>query len=314
MNSQILGYPNTNKIRILSPAESSFSTSRKIWYAPHASSDIIVNKANSDVTVITGLDDVLDEISQINSFELIEDLHSSLKCFLSDIASSQSLKNKANTCLTIILLSNAVNRIPNSIRFLFEIKLKARITNSNIGFEMADIGRNDLSGNANQQSDTQQNSNQMVRLLSQHGYSWFEMIGFANLTECSNLREHKKGLLNKDNPNHIAMKHISNLISSKKIRIVNDSVHSSANSKISPVYWSDIGGLESVRQEITEVIHLPRDQPQYFPHSLPRQRGLLLFGPPGTGKTLVAKAVATELSMNFISVKGPELLDMYGKT
>jgi ATP-dependent Zn protease len=40
---------------------------------------------------------------------------------------------------------------------------------------------------------------------------------------------------------------------------------------------------------------------------------VLLYGPPGTGKTLVAKAVATELRLNFVSVKGPELLDMYGK-
>ena len=39
--------------------------------------------------------------------------------------------------------------------------------------------------------------------------------------------------------------------------------------------------------------------------------GILLYGPPGTGKTLLAKAVATECGMNFLSVKGPELLNMY---
>jgi len=39
--------------------------------------------------------------------------------------------------------------------------------------------------------------------------------------------------------------------------------------------------------------------------------GVLLYGPPGTGKTLLAKAVATECSLNFLSVKGPELLNMY---
>lgn len=45
------------------------------------------------------------------------------------------------------------------------------------------------------------------------------------------------------------------------------------------------------------------------PH--PHRSGLLLYGPPGTGKTLVAKAVATECSLNFMSVKGPELINMY---
>lgn len=42
-----------------------------------------------------------------------------------------------------------------------------------------------------------------------------------------------------------------------------------------------------------------------------RVLGILLYGPPGTGKTLVAKAVATSFSLNFFSVKGPELLNMY---
>lgn len=42
-----------------------------------------------------------------------------------------------------------------------------------------------------------------------------------------------------------------------------------------------------------------------------RRSGLLLYGPPGSGKTLLAKAIANECSMNFISIKGPELLNMY---
>jgi len=77
------------------------------------------------------------------------------------------------------------------------------------------------------------------------------------------------------------------------------------------VRWADIGGLERVRKEILDVVQLPLLRPELFPPGCPVRRAVLLYGPPGTGKTLVAKAVATECDMAFLSVKGPELLDMY---
>uniref|UniRef100_A0A674EA46 Peroxisomal ATPase PEX1 n=1 Tax=Salmo trutta TaxID=8032 RepID=A0A674EA46_SALTR len=73
-----------------------------------------------------------------------------------------------------------------------------------------------------------------------------------------------------------------------------------------------VGGLHQVRQLLMDTILLPAKYPVLF-SSLPiRQRsGLLLYGAPGTGKTLLAGAVAKESGMNFISVKGPELLSKY---
>ncbi|KAG0147399.1 hypothetical protein CROQUDRAFT_106465 [Cronartium quercuum f. sp. fusiforme G11] len=80
---------------------------------------------------------------------------------------------------------------------------------------------------------------------------------------------------------------------------------------IPDVRWEDIGGLSSVREAVLETLTLPLSRPELFATGLRRRSGILLFGPPGTGKTLVAKAVATSVGLNFISVKGPELLDMY---
>lgn len=80
--------------------------------------------------------------------------------------------------------------------------------------------------------------------------------------------------------------------------------------KIPTVEWKDIGGLEVAKQEILDTIQLPLLHPELFTSGLKRS-GVLLYGPPGTGKTLLAKAVATECSLNFLSVKGPELINMY---
>lgn len=76
------------------------------------------------------------------------------------------------------------------------------------------------------------------------------------------------------------------------------------------VRWEDIGGLSEVKQEILDTIQLPLEHPEIVTSGLQRS-GVLLYGPPGTGKTLLAKAVATECSLNFLSVKGPELINMY---
>jgi len=87
------------------------------------------------------------------------------------------------------------------------------------------------------------------------------------------------------------------------------SSNSSSLVKIANVKWEDVGGLKQVRQEIMDAIDLPLRYPHYFPNG--GRSGILLYGPPGTGKTLVAKAVATECNIPFLSVKGPELLGSY---
>ncbi|KAL7446366.1 hypothetical protein ACHAXM_010152 [Skeletonema potamos] len=78
------------------------------------------------------------------------------------------------------------------------------------------------------------------------------------------------------------------------------------------VSWDDIGALASIREELTLSVLEPIAHPEKFEAlGLPLPAGVLLYGPPGCGKTLLAKAIANESGANFISVKGPELLDKY---
>jgi transitional endoplasmic reticulum ATPase len=78
------------------------------------------------------------------------------------------------------------------------------------------------------------------------------------------------------------------------------------------VHWTDIGGLEKVKEELKEAVEWPLKNPAMFKRlGIRAPKGILLFGPPGTGKTLLAKAVANESEANFIAVKGPELLSKW---
>ena len=81
--------------------------------------------------------------------------------------------------------------------------------------------------------------------------------------------------------------------------------------KIPNVTWDDVGGLSNVKDAVMETIQLPLERPELFSEGMKKRSGILFYGPPGTGKTLFAKAIATEFSLNFFSVKGPELLNMY---
>ncbi|VDC01539.1 unnamed protein product [Peniophora sp. CBMAI 1063] len=80
----------------------------------------------------------------------------------------------------------------------------------------------------------------------------------------------------------------------------------------STVAWSDIGGLTETRRVLRETLEWPTKYAAIFKQSPLRLRsGLLLYGYPGCGKTMLASAVARECGLNFISVKGPELLNKY---
>ena len=78
------------------------------------------------------------------------------------------------------------------------------------------------------------------------------------------------------------------------------------------VRWNDVGDLEEAKQSLIETVEWPIRHASAFEYAKTSPpKGILLYGPPGTGKTLLAKAFATESQVNFISVKGPELLSKW---
>lgn len=78
------------------------------------------------------------------------------------------------------------------------------------------------------------------------------------------------------------------------------------------VTWDDVGALAEIREELLHNVLEPIANPEKFKSlGLDIPAGVLFFGPPGCGKTLLAKAIANQSGANFISVKGPELLNMY---
>jgi transitional endoplasmic reticulum ATPase len=82
--------------------------------------------------------------------------------------------------------------------------------------------------------------------------------------------------------------------------------------EVPAVHWSQIGGLEEVKQDLIEVVEWPLKNPEVFQRMGVRPpKGILLYGPPGCGKTLLARAVATESEANFITIKGPEVFSKW---
>ena len=78
------------------------------------------------------------------------------------------------------------------------------------------------------------------------------------------------------------------------------------------VCWERVGGLEDVKKILKEAVEWPLRYPRLLQKANFRPiKGILLGGPPGTGKTLLAKALATESEVNFISIKGPELISKW---
>ena len=82
--------------------------------------------------------------------------------------------------------------------------------------------------------------------------------------------------------------------------------------EVPDVRWEDVGGHSALKERLVEAVEWPLSYPEIFAEAgVKPPKGILLSGPPGCGKTLIAKAIANESKVNFISVKGPALISKY---
>lgn len=96
------------------------------------------------------------------------------------------------------------------------------------------------------------------------------------------------------------------------LAIVEPSAIREVFTEIPDVRWDDVGGLNEIKQLLEESVQWPLRYPDLFRKAgISPPRGVLLNGPPGVGKTLMAKALATESGVNFISIKGPTLMSRW---
>ncbi|MBQ7221167.1 MAG: AAA family ATPase [Synergistaceae bacterium] len=105
----------------------------------------------------------------------------------------------------------------------------------------------------------------------------------------------------------VSMRHFLRALDEVELSTTRDVV-----SEIPAVHWEDVGGLDNVKRLLHDAVELPLKHSARFEKAgITPARGILLTGKPGTGKTLLANALGTESEVNFISVRGPELISKW---
>lgn len=106
--------------------------------------------------------------------------------------------------------------------------------------------------------------------------------------------------------------HITSSDLTTGLALVQPSALRTLTTSLPPVHWADVGGLAHVAARLRECVEWPLKRPDAFKRlGVRAPRGVLLYGPPGCAKTLAVRALATESGINFLAVKGPEVLNKF---
>ncbi len=147
-----------------------------------------------------------------------------------------------------------------------------------------------------------------------HGYTGADIAALAREAAMAELRHILPNIINKKSiPNEVLIGLNVTMADFKEaLSFIQPSALREVFIERPNIHWSDVGGLEDVKTQLKEAVELPLKNPKAFEDiGIRPVKGVLLVGAPGVGKTLLAKAVATERESNFISVKGPEMLNKF---
>lgn len=134
-----------------------------------------------------------------------------------------------------------------------------------------------------------------------HGYVGSDLINLLNKAFLNSLQS------GNEKPEVVTVNDVNVALTQVKPSAMREVLIESPNVK-----WTDIGGMDDLKLKLKQTIEWPINNPNIFIRlNIKPPRGLLMFGPPGCSKTLIAKALATESKLNFLSIKGSELFSMW---
>ena len=156
---------------------------------------------------------------------------------------------------------------------------------------------------------------QLESLRAETNFSEFEWLSLARLAKGftgADLKLAAKEALRNSLLQNSGGRKMKFAIMKKAITSTKPSAIKSVTVEVPSVPWASIGGMEGVKRQLKDAIELPLTHGATFKRlGIRPPRGVLLYGPPGCSKTLMARALATEGQMNFLAVKGPELLSKW---
>ena len=213
-----------------------------------------------------------------------------------------------NDQIIIVGATNSIDEIEPGLRRSgrFDNEIKLDIPNIQDRLEIIQIITKEMS----------LNEDVNLKSLSQmtHGFTGSDLTALFREAAMNSLRINKKEIFQRKKIEYsdLLEMNITQMDFSQALKVIKPSNLREITLEIPKFSWDDIGGLDEVKQLLRESVEYPLKFSDLYKHmGTKAPNGVLFFGLPGTGKTSLARAVASECKANFISVKGPELLNKW---